>query len=1280
MEATTSTSTSSTREGVHTFLSAKSYAGRLYSRFTVCLIIINVLTFVVGTMFVPKYYPYETPFPCGPTCDAIVFGNHADNSLSFLHIGATSVLEIFTVLIFTIEFIARLWTADLESDVYGGFAGRMRLLMRFDSLIDLASILPFYIDSFVLRNTDVFASQALRMFRLFRMLRIDSRFDFALCLLDDVIIEQRAILGTACFVGSTIWLVASSLYYLVERRNTDMIYCGAAPDYCGDSVDTSLCTFDEFGFVNCTEAGCPPTDDYPEPCYNLFRSIPMASYLTLLNLFGEFPMINNHTPLGMIVGTVVALIAVAFFGIPAGIIGSGFEDLIARRKDQMMEIKHRSGAADVLAEERMKEEHVFVAHDEDSFQAKVYNFLHAKTSFASVVFENYTLALAVGTAVAFMLDTLQAEDSPTKLHAFFGQFELVSAYIFTAEYVLKVYSCVENPKYRGAVAGRLSYMKEFYSLVDLLSFLPFWIGFSSTLDGIATAAVRFVFPSAPSLGNSTKCLRLLRLLKFERYTTAFRAFDDIIRENIDVLAVTGFTACVLWIFFSSVLYFTERDNLDAETASYYNTVPRAMWVTLLNLSGESPLSNYSTAGKVITGIIGLFASGLFGIPIGVLGGGFEELADDEEEEGEIETDEDTTRSSGVEDKCKPFELRCFRFANGIGKAADVFEIVTYIFIMISVILGIVQTVNGYENFMEKADWFIVIFFTIEYIIRFVGAPADPSFATDPTFIGSLKSRGRFLFSFFSLIDLLAIVPFFYASALPGSWIDRHAGYLRMLRLFRLLMLEKYFPSLTLIDDVFRLKKKAMIKTCFAAGTLWIFFTALLFLAESHDTSNGIDPVPLYGCELLDDEAAARKKRFFLGIPMGQKRITSAMSHYDCTMSNRFSNFFDSFVYTGIHLTGDFPIIEYNTLGRVVCFFIVVVAVGVVSIPAGLIASGFAQIIEKRVDGRRVSAQRGNAGDDWYEFRLAELRNQDPPPSVFGPIVDGLQLKVHNFLNGDDALSQGFRWLMATVTCGNVLAVVLESIPEVSKHLDGMDVDFLGVFEVSSVIFFTIEYALRLFSARKNVEALYSPWIYATTFFGLVDLISIAPWFVFMYLRAFGYIDSGSEIADIFSVMRVFRILQIEGLWNVAFSKLDNVFRASKDVLKASALMALIVWIGCAALFFIFEENNPNWRECDESVPLVGTEDAPGCYDFASTAECNEYYPGMCAQSSFTDLPSTLFLVAVFLQGEWGMTDFTWPGRLVCMFLCVAGIGLYAIPVGSLFDSFGSVIGGDEDED
>jgi hypothetical protein len=44
------------------------------------------------------------------------------------------------------------------------------------------------------------------------------------------------------------------------------------------------------------------------------------------------------------------------------------------------------------------------------------------------------------------------------------------------------------------------------------------------------------------------------------------------------------------------------------------------------------------------------------------------------------------------------------------------------------------------------------------------------------------------------------------------------------------------------------------------------------------------------------------------------------------------------------------------------------------------------------------------------------------------------------------------------------------------------------------------------------------------------------------------------------------------------------------------------------------------------------------------------------------------------------SDFTWKGKLVCMATCIAGIALYSIPVGSLFDSFGAVIGLSEDDD
>jgi hypothetical protein len=137
----------------------------------------------------------------------------------------------------------------------------------------------------------------------------------------------------------------------------------------------------------------------------------------------------------------------------------------------------------------------------------------------------------------------------------------------------------------------------------------------------------------------------------------------------------------------------------------------------------------------------------------------------------------------------------------------------------------------------------------------------------------------------------------------------------------------------------------------------------------------------------------------------------------------------------------------------------------------------------------------------------------------------------------------------------------------------------------------------------------------------VDFLSTAPWFIEQALIASGIIEESGDVARVFRIFRIFRILQLED-FVTAFSKLDNVFRASKDVLKATGLMALMIWIGGGALFFIFEQNNPNWRKCDESIPLVsnGTE-TPGCFDFVSTVECNLYYPGMCEQKVFVNMPN-----------------------------------------------------------
>jgi hypothetical protein len=121
---------------------------------------------------------------------------------------------------------------------------------------------------------------------------------------------------------------------------------------------------------------------------------------------------------------------------------------------------------------------------------------------------------------------------------------------------------------------------------------------------------------------------------------------------------------------------------------------------------------------------------------------------------------------------------------------------------------------------------------------------------------------------------------------------------------------------------------------------------------------------------------------------------------------------------------------------------------VVSIPSGLIASGFVQIVQSKNKAKRGESSTapagypGRAGDDWYEIQYRELEGVDPPPSKFGAKVDTWQFAVNEFLNGRQnpdgshtqwtTFSYGGRIFIFTVIISNVLAVLVESVPRIDK--------------------------------------------------------------------------------------------------------------------------------------------------------------------------------------------------------------------------------------------------------
>lgn len=266
------------------------------------------------------------------------------------------------------------------------------------------------------------------------------------------------------------------------------------------------------------------------------------------------------------------------------VLASGFEDQIARRRDQ----KH----LDDNAQENEEEEDATLVGDESTLRGRVYNMLHRQHSPTAKLLKTAIHMLIIACAISFMFVSVAIENG--LVHTLLTWFQFVSFLVFTLEYFLLIWSVGEDPKYRGR--GRRYYARKFLMIVDALSIFPYWIGLVA------------VTGPAPSL------FLLFKIFRVGNTSKAFLTMSRVIKEHMGVLTVTGFSAALLWIFFASILYYTERDNRDEQMQAYYNTIPNSMWITLLNLSGECPLAHYSNVGKVIQGFLGLFATAIFGIP------------------------------------------------------------------------------------------------------------------------------------------------------------------------------------------------------------------------------------------------------------------------------------------------------------------------------------------------------------------------------------------------------------------------------------------------------------------------------------------------------------------------------------------------------------------------------------------------------------------------------------------------------------------------------------------
>jgi voltage-gated potassium channel len=240
-----------------------------------------------------------------------------------------------------------------------------------------------------------------------------------------------------------------------------------------------------------------------------------------------------------------------------------------------------------------------------------------------------------------------------------------------------------------------------------------------------------------------------------------------------------------------------------------------------------------------------------------------------------------------------------------------------------------------------------------------------------------------------------------------------------------------------------------------------------------------------------------------------------------------------------------------------------------------------------------------------------VASKPPHPSVQGPDNDGLRHRLWRIIFLSDTFAGRLFDMILLVLIGIcVVVVMLESI-------EPLRLEYLRFFSTLEWVFtaiFTVEYLARLWVVRDR-------WRYATSFFGIIDLISILPSYLELFLTGSHYLMT----VRILRLLRMFRILKMAEHVGESYMLL-RALRASSN--KIMVFFVSIVAIVCVegTMMYVIEHN---------------------------------------ANDGFSNIPQAIYwsIVTITTVGFGDVTPVTVAGKLMACVIMLTGFAIIAVPTG-----------------
>ncbi len=224
---------------------------------------------------------------------------------------------------------------------------------------------------------------------------------------------------------------------------------------------------------------------------------------------------------------------------------------------------------------------------------------------ASRIFDIAILVLIIVNVIAFSIESIPLVK--TNYGRTLKLIELISITVFTIEYSLRVWACVEDPLYRHPVRGRLAFIRKPLLLIDLAAILPFFI----YVLGIDLRYLRAI-----------RLLRILRLGKLGRYYPSLKLIIDVVWKKKSELLLIAAIMVIITLVAGSLIYTLEHPLQPAKFSDIPTTIAWSLnALAKLNLGGIYPIT---PLGKTLFSVIGILGTLVFALPTAVIVAGFME--------------------------------------------------------------------------------------------------------------------------------------------------------------------------------------------------------------------------------------------------------------------------------------------------------------------------------------------------------------------------------------------------------------------------------------------------------------------------------------------------------------------------------------------------------------------------------------------------------------------------------------------------------------------------------